>query len=382
MRSRANHGRPGRSGRPRAGFFARVFGRRCAGLALLLAACALPASALAAAAGARGPKSGAQHDPGAVAGTFARAQRAAFGAFAAELAAREALPLHWTLAQLGKARHLAPVRRLIMPPPPGQPKNWQAYRERFVEPERIRAGVAFWRAHERWLERAEAEYGVPPEIVVAVVGVETFYGRVAGRWRVLDALATLAFDFPAGRSDRSAFFRAELEAFLLWCRREGIEATEPRGSYAGAIGLAQFMPSSVQRWGVDFDADGHVDLRGSAPDAVGSVARYLAHFGWQRGLPAYYEVEPPAEPAERAALLAPDIVPSFSAAQFAAHGARLAAPGPGHPGLLALVELDNGGGARSYYAGSTNFYAITRYNWSSYYAMAVIVLAEALKAAR
>jgi len=352
------------------------------GLTLSLTLHAMPATALAAASGARGPKPGVPHGTRPAADGFARAQRAAFGAFAAELAAREALPLQWTLAQLGQARHLAEVRRLIMPAAPGQPKNWQAYRERFVEPERIRAGLAFWHAHESWLERAEAEYGVPPEIVVAIVGVETFYGRVVGRWRVLDALATLAFDFPAGRSDRSAFFRAELEAFLLWCRREGIEATEPRGSYAGAIGLPQFMPSSLQRWGVDFDGDGHVDLRGSAPDAVGSVARYLAYFGWQRGLAAYYAVEPPAEPAERAALLAPDIVPSFNAAQFAEHGARLAAPGLNHPGLLALIELDNGGAARSYYAGSTNFYAITRYNWSSYYAMAVIALAEALKAAR
>ena len=313
---------------------------------------------------------------------FARPQRAAFGAFAAELAAREALPVDWVLAQLGKAQHVAAVRRLVMPPPPRQPKNWQAYRERFVERGRIDAGVAFWRDNAHWLERAEAEYGVPPQIVVAIIGVETYYGRLVGRFRVLDALATLAFDFPPGRSDRSAFFRGELEAFLLWCRSEGVDAAEPRGSYAGAIGLPQFMPSSTRQYGVDFDGDGHVDLRGSAADAIGSVARYLAHFGWQRGLPAAYEVEPPDLPAERASLLASDIVPRFSVAEFAAHGARLAASAQAHEGPLALVELDNGGAAPSYYAGSTNFYAITRYNWSSYYAMAVIALAQALERAR
>jgi len=314
--------------------------------------------------------------------SFTRAQRAAFGAFAVDFAAREGVPVDWVLAQLGKAHHVAAVRRLVMPPPTGQPKNWQAYRERFVEPQRIGAGLAFWRDHEAWLQRAEAEYGVPPQIVVAIVGVETFYGRIAGNFRVLDALTTLTFDFPPGRKDRSAFYRSELESFLLWCRRESLDPTEPRGSYAGAIGLPQFMPGSLARYGVDFDGDGHVDLRRSAADAIGSVANYLGQFGWQRDMPATFDVEPPTADDERAALLAPDIVPSFSAAQMTERGARLSPAGLAHVGPLALVALENGGGKPSYFAGSANFYVITRYNWSSYYAMAVIALAEALAAAR
>jgi membrane-bound lytic murein transglycosylase B len=223
---------------------------------------------------------------------------------------------------------------------------------------------------------------VPPEIVVGIVGVETFYGRITGSFRVIDALATLAFDFPAGRKDRSGFFRAELEEFLVLCDREGVDPQQVRGSYAGAIGLPQFMPGSINRHAVDLDGDGHVDLLGSAADSVGSVARFLADHGWQRGLATHFGVAVPADAADRAALLAPDIVPSFSAAQFAERGARLDDAGRAHEGLLALVELQNGELAPSYVAGTSNFYALTRYNWSSYYAMAVIALGEAVKRGR
>lgn len=328
------------------------------------------------------PSTAARPAPRPVAGTaFPRKLRAEMGAFAAALAEREGVPLSWLMAQLGKARHLAAVQRLVMPPPAGQAKNWQAYRDRFVEPRRIDAGLAFWRDNARWLERAEAEYGVPPEIVVSIVGVETFYGRHLGRYRVLDALATLGFDFPPGRKDRSAFFRSELEAFLLWSHRESFDATVPLGSYAGAIGLPQFMPSSVRKHGVDFDGDGHIDLRANAADVVGSVARFLADAGWQRGLATHFAVQPPAAEADRATLLAPDIRPSFTAAQFTALGAVLDPAGQAHEGPLALVALENGGREWSYVAGSANFYAVTRYNWSSYYAMAVITLAQALRAA-
>jgi membrane-bound lytic murein transglycosylase B len=301
---------------------------------------------------------------------------------AGELASAHGIDVQWSLQALADARHVAAVRRLIMPPPVGVPKNWQAYRERFVEPRRIAGGLEFWSAHDAWLDRAASRWGVPPEIVVAIVGVETFYGRILGSFRVIDALATLSFDFPPGRRDRSAFFRDELAHYLRWCHGERIDPLAPLGSYAGAIGLPQFMPSSILRYGVDFDGDGHVDLRASGADTVGSVANYLAAFGWKPGLPTHHAVQPPSDPADRAALLAPDILPSFTAAQLAERGARLDAAGLAHEGLLALVELENGGAPRSYVAGSTNFYAITRYNWSSYYAMAVIDLAEALRAAR
>ncbi len=303
-------------------------------------------------------------------------------ALTGELASQHGIEVQWSLQALAHARRVATVRRLVMPPPAGVPKNWQAYRERFVEPQRVAGGLDFWAAQAAWLERATARWGVPPEIVVAIVGIETFYGRIVGSFRVIDALSTLAFDFPPGRRDRSAFFRDELAQFLRWCHRERLDPLTPLGSYAGAIGLPQFMPSSILRFGVDFDGDGHVDLRTSGADTVGSVANYLAAFGWTPGLPTHHAVQPPDDPADRAALLAPDIVPSFTAAQFVERGARLDTAGLAHDGLLALVELENGGAPRSFVAGSTNFYAITRYNWSSYYAMAVISLAEALRAAR
>ncbi|MBA4175118.1 MAG: lytic murein transglycosylase B [Leptothrix sp. (in: Bacteria)] len=310
------------------------------------------------------------------------AHHPAAAAFAASLAARRSLDGEWVLAQLAQARRNDSVRKLVMPPPAGTAKNWAAYRSRFVEPQRIAAGIDFWREHERWLAEAEARWGVPPQIVVAIIGVETYYGRITGSFRLVDALATLSFDFPAGRRDRSDFFRSELEEFFVLCERQGLDPQAVKGSYAGALGLPQFMPGSVNRWAVDFDGDGHVDLMGNGADAVGSVAHYLAVFGWRRGLATHHAVSVPVDGGDRAALLAPDILPSFTAAQFGERGAELDAAGRAHDGLLALVELHNAAQAPSYVAGTTNFYAITRYNWSSYYAMAVIDLAQALRAAR
>ena len=269
-----------------------------------------------------------------------------------------------------------------MPPPAGTAKDWAAYRRRFVEPVRIRAGLDFWRDNERWLELAQARWGVPPAIVVGIVGVETIYGRHTGGFRVLDALATLSFDFPTGRRDRTPFFRSELESFLLYCRQESLDPTEPLGSYAGAMGLPQFMPSSILRYGIDFDEDGHVDLHRSAADVIGSVANYLAAFGWERDGPTHFGVAAPVEVRDRALLLVPDIVPSFHRDEFAQHGARLDEAGRSWDGKLALIELANGDVAPSYVAGTHNFYAITRYNWSSYYAMAVIELGEAIRRQR
>ena len=301
--------------------------------------------------------------------------------FALAVAARHGLPEDWVHAQLADARSLPRVRQLIMPPPAGTAKNWAAYRERFIEPRRIAQGVAFWQRHQAWLERAEQRWGVPAEIVVGILGVETLYGQHMGGFRALDALATLAFDFPPGRRDRSDFFRGELEELLVLAHREGVPAGSLRGSYAGAIGWPQFMPGSINRWAVDFDEDGHVDLRGSPADAIGSVAHYLAAFGWVQGMPTHFEVAAPVEAADRAALLLPDILPSFTAAQFAERGAGLPPAAQAHDGLLALVELQNGPAAPSYVAGTRNFYAVTRYNWSSYYAMAVIELGAAVRAA-
>ena len=300
-------------------------------------------------------------------------------AFAAELAQRRQLDADWVLQQLREAKLRPAAQRLMMPPPAGQPKNWAAYRERFIEARRILAGVEFWKANETALTRAETRLGVPPEIIVGIIGVETFYGRVLGNFRVLDVLATLAFDFPAGRSDRSAYFRDELEEFLVLARREGVAPASLQGSFAGAIGLPQFMPGSINRYALDFDDDGHVDLAGGAADAIGSVAQFLAEHGWQRGMAPTFPVAPPADAAERARLLEPDILPSFTAAQLEQAGVALTEGGRAHGGPMALVRVENGDAEPSYVAGTQNFYTLTRYNRSSYYALAVIELGAAVR---
>jgi lytic murein transglycosylase B len=307
--------------------------------------------------------------------------------FGAEIAERHGLDAAAVQAALQRARFVPAVAKFIMPPPSGTAKNWALYRSRFIDPARIRAGVAFWRANEKWLALAEELYGVPPEIVIGIIGVETIYGQQMGNFRVIDALATLAFDFPTGRKDRSAFFRDELEQFFVMSHSEGVDPLQQKGSFAGAMGMPQFMPSSFNKYAVDLDGDHHMDLRGSPADVIGSVAHYLAEFGWRRELPTRFEVAVPVDTSDRAVLLAPDILPSFTPAEFAERGAvldpaalaadvRLAASGG--VGKLALVELQNGDAAPSYVAGTSNFYAVTRYNWSSYYALAVIELGEAV----
>lgn len=310
-------------------------------------------------------------------------QHPAAMAFATDLAERRNLDPSWVRAQIGQARRLDRAIRLVMPPPKGQPKNWAAYRARFIEPRRLQAGLRFWQTHREALDKAEATYGVPASLIVGVIGVETLYGEHLGNFRVLDTLVTLAFDFPAAHpraEARAAFFRDELEQFLSLTHRAGIEPASLRGSYAGAMGWPQFMPSSWVRYAIDFDGDGRVDLFDSPVDVIGSVAHYFQRFGWQPGMPTHYPVRIDPGSADMEALLAPDILPSFSPDSFEAKGARLDANARHHPGKLALVELENGSAPRSYVAGTENFYVVTRYNWSSYYAMAVIELGAAIEA--
>ncbi|MDT0140318.1 lytic murein transglycosylase B [Acidovorax sp. PRC11] len=310
--------------------------------------------------------------------------------FADDLAARRGLDREWVRQAIGQARFLPQVPRLMLPAPQGAPKNWAAYRARFVEPVRIRAGVRFWNEHAATLARAEREYGVPAEIIAGILGVETLYGQHMGSFRVMDALATLAFDFPAAHpraAERQAFFQGELEQLLSLADRTGTDPFALRGSYAGAMGLGQFMPSSWVRWAVDFDGDGRIDLFQSPADAIGSVANYFQAHGWVPGLPTHYALAFDETRLRLPELLAPDILPTFDAAGMEARGARPlpaegAATAPEAAGPLALIELQNGGAPATYVAGTRNFYVVTRYNWSSYYAMAVIDLGREVAAAR
>ena len=306
-------------------------------------------------------------------------------ALAERLAQTHQLPLPWVRRHMAHAARLDSLSALVLPPASPSAKNWQAYRARFVEPRRIAAGLAFWQQHKRELQRAEQTYGVPAELVVGIIGVETYYGRHMGNFRLIDALSTLALNFPTEHprhAERSAFFQAELGHFLAQAHRAGPSALNAKGSYAGAAGWPQFMPSSVAQWAVDFDGDGRIDLARSPVDAIGSVANYLKSFGWVSGMPTHYPVTPPADPTQRETLLLPDILPSFSAERMTELGATLQGPALQHTGPLALVELHNGGQEPSYVAGTENFYFVTRYNWSSYYALAVIDLGQAIRDAR
>ena len=297
--------------------------------------------------------------------------------FADDLAARRDLDPAWVRDAIGKAHYLPTVSRLMQPASKPFVKNWRVYRSRFIDPIRIAAGVKFWQANLATLERAEKEYGVPIDIIVGIIGVETIYGRDTGSFRVMDAITTLAFDFPASHpraKERSEFFKSEIEQFLTLQSRRSADPLEPRGSFAGAMGMPQFMPSSWVKYAVDFDGDGVVDLWGSPADVIGSVANYFKSFNWQPGMPTHYPVSFDKARLDMDALMAPDILPTFSTASFAAKGAVLDVAGTAHNGPLALIELLNGPDAPQYVAGTENFYAITRYNWSSYYAMAVIEL--------
>jgi membrane-bound lytic murein transglycosylase B len=266
----------------------------------------------------------------------------------------------WILDQLDKERPTGG------PPRPG---GWSRYREKFLTDRHIAGGVEFWRDNARELERASRQYGVPPEYIVGIIGVETFYGRNLGSHRVIDALATLAFDYPR----RADYFAGELESFMVMARSERIDPLSPRGSYAGAMGLGQFMPTSFLKWAVDFDGDGRRDLWEPA-DAIGSVANYFKVHGWQSGQPV---VTPAAATGGRARMLDAGFDTSYSLAALASHDIRPAAQVAQRDDLR-LLRLSTYAGDE-YWLGYQNFYVITRYNRSTNYAMAVHQLAQTVK---
>lgn len=264
-----------------------------------------------------------------------------------------------------------------------EPPKWYDYAPRFLSAERVAAGVAWWDAHAAELARAEAEYGVPAEVVVAIVGVETFYGRYTGRYRVLDALATLAFDYPR----RASFFRGELKQFLLLARDLHVAPPEPKGSFAGAMGIPQFMPGSYRNFAVDFDADGRTDLWSSAADVVGSVAHFLARHDWAPGQPALLPAAIAPDGRDRVLRrLDGGISERRSVEAWAADGVAPQDPpsdlASDPVALLMLEEKSDAGESASYWIACQNFFVITRYNRSRLYAASVLRLAEAVKNAR
>jgi membrane-bound lytic murein transglycosylase B len=278
-----------------------------------------------------------------------------------------------------RARREPAILAAIEPPKDAAARSWLAYRARFVTDARIADGTAFWRRHAAALERAAREHGVPEEIIVAIIGVETQYGRQMGTWRVIDALSTLAFDY----APRAEFFRGELEQYLLYARDAGIDVFSVRGSYAGAIGIPQFMPGSYRRFAVDFDGDGAIDLRSSPADAIGSVANFLVKHGWRRGERVHLPARVTGGNAGTAyrELVDAGIEPKTPLSELKRYGVEtrtdLALDTP-----VALIELESPGAATEYRLGLRNFFVLTRYNRSALYASAVYDLAQEIKAKR
>ena len=290
---------------------------------------------------------------------------------------RAALTQAFALARY-QPRIVAAMQRPLLEPP-----KWFEYAPSFLSPARVDGGVAYWNDHAEALARADEAFGVPAEIIIAIIGVETFYGRNTGGHRALDALTTLAFDYPR----RAAFFRGELKQYLLLARDLGLSPLGPKGSFAGALGIPQFMPGSYRNFAIDFDGDARVDLWTSHADVIGSVANYLARHDWQRGQPVLLP-----------ATLAPDgrdavlrrldggLSERRALEAWAADGVTAAnAPediAPEPVGLLLLEERTAAGEDASYWIACHNFYVITRYNRSRLYAAAVWGLARAIKSAR
>jgi membrane-bound lytic murein transglycosylase B len=249
---------------------------------------------------------------------------------------------------------------------------WHQFRRRYVDAVRINGGVKFWQEHAATLARARREFGVPEEVIVATIGVESIYGRNTGRFGVLEALSMLAFNYPP----RAQRFRSELEHYLLLAREARFDAIQVKGSYAGAIGIPQFLPSSYRRYAVDFDGDGRRDLVNSAADAIGSVANYYRSHGWREGQIIAVPAEVDANGA--AALLELGIKPQLKVGELKRRGVLPAAPVDEEP-KAALITAESETGP-SYWLGLHNFYVITRYNRSVNYALAVDELARELRA--
>lgn len=308
--------------------------------------------------------------PAAMAHSEARQLRPEVAAFIEEMADRH----QFSPAELQRLFAGIKPRKAILNAisAPSTALPWHRFRDRLLDETRISSGVRFWLKHAATLARAREVYGVPEEIIVATIGVETLYGRQTGRFGVLEALATLAFDYPR----RAEFFRSELEHFLLLARETGIDPRVPKGSYAGAMGIAQFMPSSYRNYAVDFDGDGRSDLWNSPADAIGSVANYYRAFGWRLGDAVVVAAD--TGTADLEGVLETGIKPVVTVRELRERGVRpLDAVSDDDLAALFVVETENGPQA---YLGLHNFYVITRYNRSINYAMVVSALARELRA--
>jgi membrane-bound lytic murein transglycosylase B len=291
-------------------------------------------------------------------------------AFAHDLEKRHGFDAATLLQQFSATQPNKRVLQLIAPPTSPTQRSWERYRPRFINEQRIVGGVRFWQENAVTLAKARAHYGVPEELIVAIIGVETVYGRNTGNFGVLEALATLAFQYPR----RADFFRSELEQFLLLTRENGQNPLSVKGSFAGAIGIPQFMPGSQRRYAIDFDGDGRIDLANSTDDAIGSVARFLEQHGWQPGQPVAVPARLPETPDT--SLIEAGIRPTLKVADLFQRGISAAAA---PESTVTLVDLVSPGQATEYWLGFENFYVITRYNRSSFYAMSVFQLAEEIR---
>jgi membrane-bound lytic murein transglycosylase B len=282
--------------------------------------------------------------------------------------------------QFRRVQYRDEVVRLINPAPAGKAKNWTAYRERFVEPKRLSAGAAFWNQHEQALNRASAEFGVPAQIIVGILGVETMFGQSTGKFLVMDALTTLAFAYPdtPNRETRMAYFRGELKQALLYARENDTDPFDLKGSFAGAIGWPQFMPGSIRKFAVDFDGDGRIDLRQSPVDAIGSIASFLSQHGWVAGQPLAFPVTV-ATDAGWSEMIGQGLQAKYSLQDLEQAGVVVPDGAPA-AASYGLIDLQDGERPVRYWIGTNNFFAITHYNRSYYYAMAVIELGQAIAA--
>jgi membrane-bound lytic murein transglycosylase B len=287
----------------------------------------------------------------------------------------------------GRVSYSASAVKLVTPSPTPGTKNWHAYQARFIEPIRINAGVKFWRDNQVALQQVSQQTGVPPEIIVAIIGVETLYGHYMGNFRVLDVLTTLSFNYPdtPNREERQATFRKNLEDYLVWTRNAGIDPTTLTGSYTGAIGIPQFLPSSILEYAVSYNGTGPVDLRNNPSDAIASVANYLKKQGWEPGRPVEWRIASDAGSQGIAQAAADGLVtPHWQLSQLLRAGMLLDEPNIRVADELstpiALVDLPTPASPTEYTLGLQNFYVLTRYNHSFFYAQAVYLLARQVAA--